>query len=599
MWYFFRNCPLDLPPAGDAPAPTEEDDAQEHATRPVLSVEVFTPLLCALLLNSNNSIASAAQMALVQFFARIRGVTLSDAASEPIEDERQAAEWQLDTSLVRDASGREGQRVELRPYEFGKRERDAVEAELLENVAFAIGKLHTDTSRQQAAQDLAQEATSGPATEPSSSAADPSAPARDADVDMSEREDTDMEIAEPSSSTFQPSSPVTSTYDKADVDEEAAVGRMASVSLLAALAAEGLVSVELLEQRLVPEIVQLQTDPAFFVRKEVAIAIGALAKHVPAGVVMSALMPAFHAFVGDDIWHVRQAICLSIPALFAQVERDVKRQYLIDALRTFSADVSRNVRSAALEIIGEAIYLFHEDPAGVPDELVRHFLGEPFDGASGGAESSGARASDPFSGFESEDWLDEMTSRPSIGFDAERPLVMAYNFPAVVLTLGADNWSRLREAHRGLVLSSQSPKVRRSLAASLHEVAKIIGPQRAHDDLVELFEHSMWSSDTDAEVKGAAIEHLDVFLGCLPPADAEAQLQKLHSFWSAHFEREWRLRERLAQHIPALAERYLLEDESGNLVTLMQLALADPISAVRDAGVASVSGLALGRHRGH
>jgi hypothetical protein len=166
---------------------------------------------------------------------------------------------------------------------------------------------------------------------------------------------------------------------------------------------------------------------------------------------------------------------------------------------------------------------------------------------------------------------------------------MAYNFPAVVLTLGADNWPRLREAHRGLVLSSQSPKVRRSLAASLHEVAKIIGPQRAHEDLVELFEHSMWSADTDAEVKGAAIEHLDVFLGCLPAADAEGQLQKLHSFWSAHFEREWRLRERLAQHIPALAERYLLEDESGNLVTLMQLALADPISAVRDAGVASVS----------
>jgi hypothetical protein len=588
MWYFFRNCPLDLPPASDAPAPPEEDDAQEHATRPVLSVEVFTPLLCALLLNSNNSIASAAQMALVQFFARIRGATLSDAAGDPIEDERQAAEWQFDTSLVRDASGREGQRVELRPYDFGKRERDAVEAELLENVAFAIGKLHTDTARQAAAQ--AEDASSAPATEqPEQDSLAEDAPERDADVDMSEREDSDMEIADPSSSTFHPSSPVTSAYDKADVDEEAAVGRMASVSLLAALAAEALVSVELLEQRVVPEIVQLQTDAAFFVRKEVAIAIGALAKHVPAGVVMSSLMPAFHAFVGDDIWHVRQAICLSIPALFAQVERDVKRQYLIDALRTFSADVSRNVRSAALEIIGEAIYLFHEDPAGVPDELVRHFLGEPFDGTGDGGESAGARASDPFSGFDSENWLDEMTSRPSLGFDAERPLVMAYNFPAVVLTLGADNWPRLREAHRGLVLSSQSPKVRRSLAASLHEVAKIIGPQRAHEDLVELFEHSMWSADTDAEVKGAAIEHLDVFLGCLPAADAEGQLQKLHSFWSAHFEREWRLRERLAQHIPALAERYLLEDESGNLVTLMQLALADPISAVRDAGVASVS----------
>ena len=56
--------------------------------------------------------------------------------------------------------------------------------------------------------------------------------------------------------------------------------------------------------------------------------------------------------------------------------------------------------------------------------------------------------------------------------DPSRPLVCAFNYPAVALTLGRARWPALRNLYRAL---SENPsfKVRRTLAASLGEMARI------------------------------------------------------------------------------------------------------------------------------
>lgn len=726
MWFFFRNCPLtetsneglgagsgeSRDTEGDNGAPVNAgqgkesvpEDEVERATRPRLSVSIFTPMLCALLLNSNAELAGSAQAALVHFFARLHGLAIlgepGEQQSQQVGEPQLTEAFEETTALVRDAAAREGLRVQLAPYQFGPKERELVEAELLDNVAFAIGKLHANPEgpeedgvedameEQDRSQEQEQEQErdhhvpdekqgQGPELQSQTSQqeeqeddgqfeqidfnmdeAEPIANGvgingierREDDddddvVDMEEangKKDDDLDdglaaeevsfdphvqsqtMEDWSQDQYEGSSPVLSAFGKYHIDEEAAVGRMASVSLLAALSTDKLVQQDVLVERIVPEIVRLHSDDAFFVRKEVAIAMGALARSVvDAQVLTDQLLPAFMECCKDKIWHVRQAACLSLPNMYSRVDAETRRMNVVPTMRAFVLDVSRNVRAAALETIGEVIYLFYNDPQGVPEPLLRHYLGEPFDGQE--EEDDDAQMEDDSSSIDqdADSWsnggfmasdMQRQSLLTDFGFghgpngvtkrkknappstwsaeggayrsDPERSLVMAYNLPAVLLTVGKEQWPRLRAIHQDLC-TDVSGKVRRSLAASLHEVAKIVGPQAASQDILPLFRRAL-VEDNDIEVRAAALEHADVLLSHVDAVDGEAELRKLHGMWQTTFASSWRLRERLVQLIPSLAPKFLLSDDEGTLVHLMRDAIVDVVSAVRAAGVTSV-----------
>lgn len=46
-------------------------------------------------------------------------------------------------------------------------------------------------------------------------------------------------------------------------------------------------------------------------------------------------------------------------------------------MNAFFADEFPEIHATALEVLGELIHVFHDDPDGPPDELIRHFLGPP------------------------------------------------------------------------------------------------------------------------------------------------------------------------------------------------------------------------------
>lgn len=584
------------------------------ATRPKISVGSFSPLLCALLLNQNTTIASAAQASLVYFIARLHTGTNASQPRHPDSSEDEA-DPEHEPELIQVAAGRDDKSVPHEPYSFGPKARAAIELELLDNVAFQIARLNSDTSKDEQDQDINMSdgskpnGVNGASTDaPSSNVDDP-----DSSWDSDMQEQTMIDGWKSGGSPFSGSSPAQSTYAKAELDEEAAVGRMASVSFLSAIAAESIVTAETLSARFVPEVVSMVKDPAFYVRKEVAVALGCLVKGVEEKTVVETLIPAFDTLLEDKVWHVRQAACMSMPSLFSRVDRGLRRDRVVPALRSFVNDVSRNVRSTALEMIGESIYLFYEDPQGVPDELIRFFLSEPFDVVPAekaeekkapslkGPEEVEGSLFDEF-GFgtttvngngepSSNGWDSDFTMLHRS--DPERPMIVAFNFPAVVLTLGPQGWSRLQPTYASLFDNANASgvgpgaKVLRSLASSMHEIAKIIGPEASKQDLVPFFEKLLYQNDN--ELKAAIIENLDAFLLALPRQDAEQQLRNLRECWTSSFARDWHLRERLTQHISTLAPHLVLEDEDGSLVELMQLALGDPVSAVRAAGVQSVS----------
>ena len=673
MWHFLRNCPLveddEYASQSQSQHGSNDDEGVEKATRPRLSVAVFTPLLCALLLNSNAAIAGSTQASIVHFFSRLQGFSILDAdqidTNTIPEEERQQQQqfssgkaqpkeaFDLDTALIRDAAARGEKRVALEGYDFGEGARKMVMDELLDHVALAIGNLnieHTTHAKEEDSQNgHIEHHDSGddsvmddvPLTPNTASQSGDDLDTGDTEMSLDFLEDG-IGSQEETQAGDATASLDNVSMTMSDVEEEVAVGRMACISLLAALGAEDLVSRSFLVDRIVPEMVKFASDHTFFVRKEVAVSMGALAKSIGYDVIKEQnLLAILETFCQDRIWHVRQAACLSLPNLFAQVpEGEVKRTKVVDIMRSFVGDVSRNVRVAALDIIGEMIYLFYEDGDGVPLELVRHFLGEAFDvDVKGGikAQSTMAKRQSGSSSAGHDSMLDEslsavadmgwgglprsistvnangpsgwstdsnhsgptMISHPNVGhMDPDRPLVMAYNFPAVILTLGKLHWPKLKEVHVQLC-GNASSKVRRSLAASLHEIAKIIGVEWTTEDLYSIFHRFLDSRfEKDEEVKMAMLENADGFMEQLALPQALDSLKILLSLWNeeangdpARFASNWRLREKLISLIPSLAKRYLLEDDEGVLVVLMQSAIVDSVSSVRTQGIRIVSSL--------
>lgn len=735
MWYFFRNCPLAEDPKNTIePASTNADDLlvdnDEKATRPRLSISTFTPLLCALLLNSNATIANSTQTSIVFFCARLQGFGLAGDTFELDEEDTRVQQphvgvdpnvqgrqpFDANTTLVRDAAAREDKRILLEDYEFGTEQREMIMNELLEQVAVAIGHLSSDKSERATASvnhdqpseagdhDVEDHTVTANVTKDDhleqrtengdhdSSDAQPEEkqtntamttdesvedtesnsiePTQEAHDDQRETEmEHDTDLLEPKFDSQQDFSQSQAdeemmTWASSDdledglgdtamasvdgasitmsIEEEVAVGRMASISLLAAIGTENLIGKAFLINRVIPELIASAGDRTFFVRKEAAVAVGILARAIGHEHIREQnILDVFSRLCQDTIWHVRQAACLSAPNLFAQVvDRYERRNQLMEVMSGFVNDVSRNVRVAALDIIGEVIYLFHDDPEGVPDQLIRHFLGQPWDGKDESAadvadqkstqdpgndhqnDTSGSAISED-SATNTNTWSQSSDSSNSmssgmwryndafggtqqgeltfdgLNSDPDRPLVMAYNLPAVALTLGADKWHILREVHSQLS-NHASSKVRRSLAASLHEIAKIIGLNAASKDLLPFVSHFLDPKfEQDGEVKMALLENIDVTLCNMDVQSGLEAMKVIQDLWNdteifgtgARFPNHWRMREKVISKIPALASKFLLEDDQGILVMLMQSALMDPVSAVRSRGVSTVSGL--------
>lgn len=87
----------------------------------------------------------------------------------------------------------------------------------------------------------------------------------------------------------------------------------------------------------------------------------------------------------------------------------------------------------------------------------------------------------------------------------------AFNFPAVLQTLGPKAWPELKKIHERLARDTRV-KVRRTLAYSLFECARILGPDLTERELISILFHFLQDIE---EVKEGVLESLPEFMACL------------------------------------------------------------------------------------
>ncbi|KAI0831486.1 hypothetical protein BC628DRAFT_1312178 [Trametes gibbosa] len=388
--------------------------------------------------------------------------------------------------------------------------------------------------------------------------------------------------------------------DGSDMNEEAAVGRLSSMSLMAAVTASGSIGEET-KAAFVSEVERVGRDPIYWVRREASFAVGALAKVVPVEVVTSSLLPLFESLCHDPTWHVRHSVLFALPAILSRLAPDHRFRLALEVMVPLSQDEEPTVRSAVLEALGEVMYTFAEDEGGPPVQLLNLFLGiremEVASGSGGRPSMDDERTPTPepvtpqppsatSSTAMSSAWSDYGTDAgggADIYEDPQRPLVCAFNYPAVALTLGRSRWPELRPLYHTL---AQSPafKIRRTLAAALGEMAKIIGEDHARADLMNVWRSSLHAEESEVRMK--VLDAIQTFVRALGLLERGELLRDLEEALSTGKLSSWRERERAAKTLGGLVAVEGLDGEA--LRRMLVNALDDRVAAVREAAVAAI-----------
>ena len=168
----------------------------------------------------------------------------------------------------------------------------------------------------------------------------------------------------------------------------------------------------------------------------------------------------------------------------------------------------------------------------------------------------------------------------------------AFNLPAVVLTLGRDQWPLVSDYYLTLC-RDKTDKVRQSLASSMHEVARIVGPQQADEHLVGPFGWFLHDFD---HIQGAVLENLASLVMAFGIDAGRQVLETVAESWGSI--KQWRRREAVAKQLAGLGGHFLVQGTPEEFLGVLVKAFKDPVASVRDNAVYAVRSLPLFSLRG-
>lgn len=320
-------------------------------------------------------------------------------------------------------------------------------------------------------------------------------------------------------------------------DERAEDYRMVAAQLFDELAPK--LGKETCKSTAVPELKTLSNDVSFSVRRTVAFSLANVCLVLGPQAAESDVLPIYSTLCRDEIWGVRKACAESIVGLSRGLSESSRAQ-LIPTFKALSEDSTRWVRVAAYQQLGPFIHTMPS--ASVNSMFLKIFTDMAFQ---------------------------------SEGGDSDFAEYCAFSFPAVAQVMGPERWRELDDAYATLLKDVQW-KVRKTLAHSLHELAKIVGTDVAEKSLTNALD--LFLKDLD-EVKLGVIANIDQFLSVLTPATRDKYVGPI---CAVPLDSEnWRLRHAVAAklgHVVKLVSPRIVGEE---VVDLVMRLLDDSVMDVR------------------
>ncbi|EGC28661.1 hypothetical protein DICPUDRAFT_6811, partial [Dictyostelium purpureum] len=300
---------------------------------------------------------------------------------------------------------------------------------------------------------------------------------------------------------------------------------------------------ELTKNIFLPFIVKLANDLSFRVRKAIALNLGNICETIGEKDTTELLLPIYIQLTKDEMWAVRKGcaeVLISVSKNISPIERYSK---LIPIFEEFvSEDPSRWVNNTAFQNLGPFIATF--EGSQITPKLLQYYT--------------------------------DMINPSSIKFpDSDLVTHCAFNFPAVLYTVGASRWSELKDTYLSLVKDTNW-KVRRTLSHSIHEIACILGPAETKASLLPCF--NLFLQDLD-EVRVGVIRNFGQFLKSLESTQRDSYIATIQVF--VNDPNKWRFRKLISKQIGEMCSLFNLKTNLTQLAPILITLLNDPVAKVR------------------
>ncbi|MDR3582144.1 MAG: hypothetical protein P4L67_02620 [Candidatus Pacebacteria bacterium] len=253
----------------------------------------------------------------------------------------------------------------------------------------------------------------------------------------------------------------------------------------------------------------------------------------------------------DPYWPVREAAANVLVDVANVSTLEIRESTLVKMFLEFYGDVSRFVKKAAQMQLGN--FLFSLKGAKDITMLIQLYV----------------------------------SMDPRLTSDEELIYHCAFTFPGVLLALGAASWPILRETYKSLIKKGGMPQVRGSLAASIHEVAKIVGGKVAAEELDPILKGYL----NDFATVHLCFAHLHEYLQVLEDKERLAYLELVEKAVTSS-KYDWRLRELFAKNAEAYAKMFDVHTVHTHIMKIVYSLLQDQVIEVRMQMCASMYALA-------
>lgn len=234
-----------------------------------------------------------------------------------------------------------------------------------------------------------------------------------------------------------------------------------------------------------PELAGLLTEGSLEVLRILPEVVATLGSHAALDA-REPFLSELEGLLRHKLWVVRQSAAQQLRAASLFAPDDASRARVLALALAAQTDTSKWVRQAAKRTLGFVV-------ASLPASLVSPAAVDAFAALPEASEETD---------------------------DGDLAFACAFTLPGVLQRLGNDGWTRLRDCYRELALS-QIPSVRLTLAASLGEVATLVGREASEESLVPLAEEFLESDRAETVTAAAAA------LGRLLPALGEDSRRRL------------------------------------------------------------------------
>jgi len=337
-------------------------------------------------------------------------------------------------------------------------------------------------------------------------------------------------------------------------DDENEENRIIAVKLLSQIAS--LIGKDLCEQFLALQLLSMGEDPKVSVRREVIANLPLIGKIVSPMFFHQRILSFYLNVCKESYWELRKAcidIIYEICNLCIGDISKTKEKELTNITLKLLKDSNKFVKAAAYKNLG--LFISTLQGLEVNEKLLAHYL--------------------------------QMTDASVNGltFDNEIMFACAYNFPAVLLTLGSSKWPQLLKLFNTLLKAD--PKIRKPLACSLHHIAKIIGEEDAEKHLLPALESFL--EDSNDDIKYGVLENLALFFKVFKAGKREDMIDILINLQKD--QKKWRVRELIAKQIENFTLLFPPEVNFTIISPIIFKLVDDPVACVRVEAAKKIYGL--------